>query len=267
MAELDRLDRQYGLGALPGAAAPAGMRGRRRTVGPALPGLLISALLVGGAIAVSPDDNSTQVRRLLGFDEERLGTVPTVTEGVGTYAFMQTQRGSDAPVGYSPCRPVEVAVNPEGAPANHDALVDTGLARVSAATGLKFVRIGTTDARPSVGTVTPRRRPVLIAWATPEEVPELAGDVAGIGGSLAIGQPGRMRYVTGSVVLHRDYFASLGLTDTRIAQAVVDHELGHLVGLGHVDDPGELMYEDSLQRLTFGPGDREGLARLGSISC
>lgn len=242
-------------------------RQQRRSVGPVLPGLLISALLVGGAIAVSPNDSSTSVRRLLGFDDDRLGTAPSVVEGVGTYAFMQTQGDDDEPVGYSPCRPVEVVVNPDGAPANHDTLVDTGLARLQAATGLKFVRVGTTDERPAIGTVTPRRRPVLIAWATPDEVPELAGDVAGIGGSLAIGQQGQLRYVTGNVVLDRDYFASLGTADLLVAQAIVDHELGHLVGLGHVDDPNELMNEDSLQRLSFGPGDREGLARLGSISC
>jgi len=27
------------------------------------------------------------------------------------------------------------------------------------------------------------------------------------------------------------------------------------------------MYDDNLGRTTYGPGDREGLARLGSISC
>ncbi|MBE7325255.1 hypothetical protein IEQ44_11375 [Nocardioides sp. Y6] len=192
---------------------------------------------------------------------------PAVAEGVGTYAFMQTQRGSDDPVGYDPCRVIEVEINPDGAPAQHDALVDTGLARVSAATGLRFERVGTTGRRPSFDTVSPRRSPVLIAWATLDEVPELAGDIAGLAGSVSWGQPGQMRYVTGTVALDRDYFDSLGPADLPMAQAVVDHELGHLVGLGHVDDPNELMHEDSLQRWTYGPGDREGMARLGNLDC
>lgn len=79
--------------------------------------------------------------------------------------------------------------------------------------------------------------------------------------------PGRLRYATGRVVLDRDVFASLGPRDVVYAQAIVDHEFAHLVGLGHVDDPGELMNEADSQGSSYGPGDREGLARLGSIRC
>ena len=69
------------------------------------------------------------------------------------------------------------------------------------------------------------------------------------------------------VVLDQELFADFGPREAPFAQAIVDHELAHVVGLGHVDDPGELMYDDNLGRTTYGPGDREGLARLGSISC
>ena len=51
------------------------------------------------------------------------------------------------------------------------------------------------------------------------------------------------------------------------ARAIVLHELGHLVGLLHVDDPGELMHREDVGRLELGPGDREGLAALGSGTC
>ena len=100
----------------------------------------------------------------------------------------------------------------------------------------------------------------------PDGVPG-PGDVAGIGGSVATGPPGRLRYVTGRVVLDQELFADFGPREAPFAQAIVDHKLAHVVGLGHVDDPGELMYDDNLGRTTYGPGDREGLARLGSISC
>ena len=49
--------------------------------------------------------------------------------------------------------------------------------------------------------------------------------------------------------------------------SILLHELGHLVGLDHVPDEGELMYPQSITQTTYGPGDREGLARLGAISC
>ena len=45
------------------------------------------------------------------------------------------------------------------------------------------------------------------------------------------------------------------------------HELGHLVGLDHVDDPNELMYPRAAERTSYGPGDLKGLALLGAIPC
>lgn len=265
MAELDRLDRKYGLGAMHHLSSRRRPRARR-SHGPVLPGLLVTAILVTAIVARSPAENMLTIRRLVGFDDDRLVAAPHVPQGVGSYAFVQTQRGSDEPVAYDPCRTIEVVVNPQGAPANYNALVDTGLAHTGAATGLKFVRVGLTDERDVSGPDLVRR-PVLIAWASPEEVPELAGEVAGIGGSVAVGMPGRMRYVTGRVMLDRDLFTSFDADDPALAQAIVDHELGHVVGLGHVDDPRELMYEDNVGLTTYGPGDREGLARLGSVDC
>ncbi len=269
MAELDRLDREYGLGAMPSLRRDRVRRGARSR-GPMLPALLVTvvtAVLFAAIVALSPGDNMLAIRRLVGADDDRLAAAPHVPQGIGSYKFLQTQRGSDQPVAYDACRPIEVVVNPEGAPDNYDELVDTGLAHTGAATGLEFRRVGLTEDRKVTTGSHARRRPVLIAWATPEEVPELAGDVAGIGGSVAVGPPGRMRYVTGRVMLDRALFASFDASEAASAQAIVDHELGHVVGLGHVEDRGELMNRHNLGRTTYGPGDREGLARLGSVDC
>lgn len=45
------------------------------------------------------------------------------------------------------------------------------------------------------------------------------------------------------------------------------HEIAHVVGLSHVDEPTELMAATNSGQIDFGPGDREGLARLGSLPC
>ena len=111
-----------------------------------------------------------------------------------------------------------------------------------------------------------RARAGLKAPATADEVPELEGDVAGIGGSAATALDTRdAHYVTGQVVLDADDFGDIRNPDE--AQAIVDHEFGHLVGLDHVDDPNELMHAEHTGQTSFGPGDLEGLPILGELAC
>ncbi len=259
MAELDRLDREYGLGAMPTHAAEHRARRPPRTRGPVLPGLLITAILLGAVVALSPDANMRTFRRLVGLGPGA---------GEGNYAFMMTQPAGQSPVGYSPCKDILVEVNPQGAPDNWDELVDNALSHTSEATGLQFRRVGTTDSRGFDGgrRLNGEFPPVLVAWASSDEVPELAGMIAGVGGSTAVEVgPARLQYVTGQVVLDADDFADMR-ADSEM-QAIVDHEFGHLVGLDHVDDRGELMNARNVGATTYGPGDLEGLERLGDVDC
>lgn len=238
---------------------------RRRTVGPATAGLGVVALLLGGAALYSDGDQMQRLRTLTGL-ETRLGQAPAVPAVGGTHAFMATQPGSDEPVGYSPCRPITYQVNPEGAPDGYQDYVDGAVSRISAATGLVFEYAGTTGSR-DFGRRGPGREPVIVAWADEHEVPELAGDIAGIAGSTWREDGSRHRvYVTGQVVLDSATFDNPS-HPRRSLQGVVNHEFGHLVGLGHVDDPTELMYDRAAFSGEFGPGDLEGLARLGNIPC
>ena len=79
-----------------------------------------------------------------------------------------------------------------------------------------------------------------------------------------------MIYVTGMVTLDAPDFTSLlaAKDGHDLARAVVLHELAHLLGLNHVDDPTELMYP-TLQPgvVDFGPGDRQGLFAEGTGKC
>ncbi|QGG94295.1 SCO2583/SCO2584 N-terminal domain-containing protein [Actinomarinicola tropica] len=205
--------------------------------------------------------------------------VPPVATGTGAHVFMSVQPGGLDPVAYDPCRPISVVINGRTAPPSAEGLVAEALQITSEATGLRFELEGITDEPPVAQRSAfqedrygDRWAPVLIAWTDPAEVPELGGDVAGIGGSSWIdaARGGPAVYVSGIVALDGPQLASIidGVDGRAQALGVVLHELGHLVGLGHVDDPGQLMHPvGQYQITTFQDGDLAGLARLGAGAC
>jgi hypothetical protein len=201
-----------------------------------------------------------------------LGTPPAVPDVGGSFAFQMTQVASDNPVTYDPCDPIEYVVNDALAPQGSRKLLTSAIDEISAATGLVFRDAGRTDLLPSDPSALPSRRaPVLVAWTTPGVVGDLAGRVAGVGGSVATrdDHAGARLYVTGVVALDAPQLGEtmLRTNGPQQVRAVILHELGHLVGLSHVDDPNELMHHDNVGRLDLGPGDRRGLAALGSGRC
>ncbi|MFL6109535.1 MAG: hypothetical protein ACJ72L_21430 [Marmoricola sp.] len=241
-----------------------------------LPGVAFMVVLAG-ALALAPSLVPGPVRHALGLGHDRLRPKVEVADS-GSYAFLSHQKGDKRdPVGYDPCKPVKIRINPQDAPSGYRSLIEDAMAEVGRDTGLDLQLAGTTDARPHwqnqyVPTFLgePRRTPALVSFASPHEVPQLAGRVAGIGGSVAISvQGGRFRYVTGGVTLDRAVFRDLSRTDDgrREARAIVLHELGHLVGLAHVKDDRELMNGENVGLLDFGPGDLAGLAKVGATPC
>jgi hypothetical protein len=203
-----------------------------------------------------------------------LGRPPELVAGGGSFAYLFTQDGSGEPVAYDPCEPIEFVVNDAMAPDGASAVLDSAIAEISAATGLVFQPVGTTSELPpeDPSVLAARRGPVLIAWTTPWAVSGLEGRIAGLGGSTPIRDTytGRLRYVTGTVSLDAPQMFVLMKTQQNgpaLARAIIMHELGHLVGLDHVDDTGELMYSDNVGKLGLGSGDRQGLAALGSGRC
>ena len=109
---------------------------------------------------------------------------------------------------------------------------------------------------------------MLIAFADASEIPAMDG-VAGRAGSSWTGINGRDTYISGQVVLERRYWNSElhAWRGHALTRAIVMHELGHVLGLGHVHASGELMSADNHGRTTWGPGDRKGLAILGRGPC
>ncbi len=190
------------------------------------------------------------------------------------YRFLQT-RDDGQPVRWSTCEPIEYVVRPDGEPAGARRLLEESIARLEDASGLRFSFAGTTDEGP-----TKRRQPyqpdrygarwapVLVAYSDPDEDARLAGQAAGYGGPsyVSLGQ-GTPRYVSGSVVLDTEQMTSMGGEEA--TRAVMLHELGHVLGLAHVEDRGQLMnpvlYGRRVTELQ--EGDRAGLQALGAGRC
>ncbi|WP_323960426.1 matrixin family metalloprotease [Arthrobacter sp. JZ12] len=205
-----------------------------------------------------------------------LGAPPPST-GSSQYALYSFEGVNQDVVAYDPCRPVHYVIRPDFAPAGSEGLVQEAVAEVAAATGLTFVFDGPTVEGPSPEVRDPyqpelygeRWAPILITWTSPTEVPELTGAIAGLGGSEIAQRPGKpIVLVAGQTMLDAPDLANIlshpGGRDQ--VRAVIVHELAHVLGLDHVNDPTQLMHESS-PVIELADGDRAGLARLGAGPC
>jgi hypothetical protein len=207
-----------------------------------------------------------------------LGTPPAAPADGGSHAFVAFQADGTTPVAFDPCRQVHYVLRPDGAPPGGEEIVRAAFARLGEVTGLQFVDDGPTDepmGRPRA-VYQPERYgdrwvPVLVGWQTEEENPALAGDVVGEAAStpVSLGDGPRV-LVTGTVSLDATELPELleDPDDVPVVRAIVLHELGHLVGLAHVDDDTQLMYPEAQRAVTdYADGDLTGLARLGAGPC
>ncbi|MDQ0754056.1 matrixin family metalloprotease [Arthrobacter sp. B3I4] len=213
-----------------------------------------------------------------GFEEQDqpLGQPPEPASRSTSYKFLATN-ADGSPVGYSPCRPLHYVVNAALAPEGGADLVNNAIETVSKATGIRFINDGATTEAPSPSRAPyqkdaygERWAPLLIAWTTPEQAPQLKGPVIGTGGSthFSFGD-GPKSFVTGSLELDAPQIRTdLGRGDgSAYATAVILHELGHVMGLEHVDDPTQLMYPEIGAPDGLAAGDLNGLHELARAQC
>lgn len=175
---------------------------------------------------------------------------------------------------WSPCRTIRVVIDPTDAPENFEGWVGQVLAEASSLSGLSIVLEGTTDERVSFdrepyqpSRYGERWAPAIIGWASDAEVPELVGNVAGLGGAQQLTRGNQTGYVTGGVALDVELLRAPRQRGEPAYVGVLRHEVGHLLGLGHVDEPAALMYGGANSVSTWGPGEVEGLAALGAGQC
>ena len=197
----------------------------------------------------------------------------TPTEGPGFLFLDRTDQGT--PTRWNPCQPIHYVVNASLAPPGSIADVHEAVRRISAATGITFVYEGTTDEEASIyredfqpDRYGPRWAPVLIAWADPDDsdIPFVRGNRVAAGVAVPDIPSTRFEdvYVSGWIAINADDPNPPGFDLPGEQGPVILHELGHLMGLGHVRTVGELMNPSGGGVTDLAAGDREGLRELGA---
>lgn len=181
------------------------------------------------------------------------------------------------PLRWDACSPITFLLNPDRAPAGAEDDVRAALALIADASGLELTLLGTTSETPSrrrplVETAggSLRWRPVLIAWSTPGSVDlPLATLDRGVALPVAVRDGEREALVTGQLVMNADradLVPGFGDRSDAIGATLV-HELLHILGLDHVDDPAQLMSaEPGAGPVVLGDGDRAGLRAIGAAA-
>ncbi len=258
-------------------AAPVRRAAAALAAGALLGGALVSCSTLNAATAPPGQRPGVDVPSRLPVEAagQPLGRPALAPSGAGGFTFLATHPDG-SPVTFDPCRPVHVVVRPDGEPPGGRALLLSVLGELSAATGLQFLDDGATDEAPDAqrSPYQPDRygdrwAPVLIAWSSPAETPMLTERVLGRAGPDAYGTGADQHFVSGLAVFNGPALATqLASGEDDKARAVLLHELGHLVGLGHVDDAYQVMYDTNSYPLArYHAGDLRGLEKLGLGHC
>ena len=203
---------------------------------------------------------------------------PTTPDGAYAFSDVTYRDGARVPVRWNPCQPIQYQLDLIEAPPGARAAIQAAIDRTSEATGIAFVSEGDTDRTAQelldklffADALNSVYRPVLITAVSHATFRELGASKRAVAfahpevGARSQGD----QYVSGLVVVDGAVpFAHAGRWSM---QLVVQHELGHLVWLGHVRDPDQLMFSFEVEHSGipnpiegWGEGDLQGLERLG----
>lgn len=224
--------------------------------------IAVAFVLLAGIAAVAASETSKADRRPL-FGGER------------SHSFIGVSAAGE-PFRWDPCSTIRYQVDPGRMDDRVLEDVREAVRRTGEASGLRFrfdgvVHTSVSDLVASGNFVTSGRdglawSPVLIAFRS-----RIAMRNLGIHGALGVTFPVTTRFdadqfVSGAIVINTSAGLVDGFARAPSVGTVVQHELGHAVGLGHYLDPFQLMSPTPVVR-DWGKGDLAGLERLGAGPC
>jgi hypothetical protein len=170
-----------------------------------------------------------------------------------------------------PCTTVGYRVNLSHAPAGALSDVQHAFARVHQASGLTFRYLGRTTALPPSEKGWPTDTTMVVGWAGPKQTSwKMTGSLLGMGGPVywrsARDSTGDLRRITRSgVLLDSTEKMGHGFGPGNLRGKVLEHEIGHAVGLGHVASSSQRMKHVIKAGSTpnWGAGDLTGMRKIG----
>lgn len=164
-----------------------------------------------------------------------------------------------------PCGPIGYRIVLDGAPADAARFVREAFDRISAVSGDQFREDPPLDRLPQD---RPSGYPgIVIAWVPTQGMPSGGADPGVVGEAGASWAKPGYHYISGRVRILRDWPSSSRTDFSRDgAGPVLLHEVGHALGLGHLNDPGAVMFPTSDGVVTWSDHERAALRYLNQ-SC